>query len=175
MKLLRAIGATLGVVAGLMVAPAEASAAVPWNGVKTYVIESLPSDWPVLNSVNWVDGYTGSDMVLASACPAGAARCIWIRNGRLSTSGTGWASWNSGFSRVTITIDVQKTKTGKFKGKFGYYTKRYLIDHELGHANGVRGHNRSCTSRMYENIRCPWGGVPPRTFTSAEQRLLRTR
>jgi opacity protein-like surface antigen len=157
------------VMTALLVPQTQAqAAAAKWNGKITYVqVEYGLSGWDVNRAIGWVDHYTGSDMRRA-ACRYGH-RCIKIRTGRLGGDITGWTSWTHDFSKATITIDVAKTRTSRYSRYFGYWTKVYLLEHELGHANGLTGHPSGCSSRMYPRLRCSNGQLPPRSFTSGER------
>lgn len=138
--------------------PADAATRVVW--VNWYG----SSTWPVSNSVNWVDYYTGSDMRFGY-CHAGY-KCITIRERTINSS---WSAVTYGFgtSRVTIYLNPQRRW-------YGYYTKRRIIDHELGHANGIYSESYACSNRMYWRVYCSNGKLPPRAFTYG-QRLILTR
>ena len=75
-----------------------------------------------------------------------------------------WTSW----ARARKVSEIRLSSTLARKG---WYTRRSIIDHELGPANGA-GHSATCTSRMWPHYRCRNGLLPPRTFTKTERAKL---
>lgn len=155
--------------AGAIVAPTPAAAAAPVFNTKPNVVEvvnKLPRDWPVKESVAFIDRYTGSKMKLVSRCSGNARRCITIKQGRLKNT----AGWSKG---STITIDVYRTKHIRgWKGYYGKATKRWLVAHELGHQRGL-SHKRNCATVMDSRTRCGRPKhVPPLRFDAAQRRTL---
>lgn len=148
--------------------PAQAA----WPPV-IYVNENLPSDWPVYDSVRWLDGYTHHSYFRWGACRAGY-RCVTFKVGTLGGGYVGWTTnWANG--RSVITVDVAKSRRSPYNSYYGWYTRRYLLDHELGtHAIGQFGHGGSCSSRSYPVVRCG-GHVPYRSWTYTERQKLYQR
>lgn len=136
------------------------------RGTIVEVVNHLPRSWPVSNAVNWVDKYTASDMLIVKRCTGHGRRCITIKPGYVAGGPFGWSS-----NGKTITIDIKDAARTR---AYGYYTRLYLLDHELGHMFGLH-HSTSCSSRMYKYARCRWGGVPPRSFTKYERKVLATK
>jgi hypothetical protein len=129
-----------------------------------YVEERVGSrfDSALRSSIAFVDRYTGSDMRLGR-CRTGF-RCIRVVESNATRGYGGWTSWTP--RRATSEIRLSATLARK-----SWHTRRSIIDHELGHANGAR-HNPRCTSRMWPDYRCRNGRLPPRTFTKAERLVL---
>jgi hypothetical protein len=133
-----------------------------------YVQENLPSSWDVKGSLTFVDKYTKSKAKLVKACPAGVARCVKIKSGKVGGSPIAWTDCKSG--KCTITVDVKDaTKTGLFNAK----TRRWLVAHELGHVFGLE-HRASCSTTMFQYRRCS-GKIPPLSFDKAQKGTLATR
>jgi hypothetical protein len=146
--------------------PAEA--AVAWDKTTVEVINKLPKDWPVSASLGWLDQYTGSRFKIVKTCSPTARRCITIKNGRLTGANKNVTGLSSG---STITIDIWKTQHVKpFKGKFGYYTKRYLLVHEVAHQRYM-DHVTSCNNVMNKYFRCN-GHVPSLKLTTTQKKKL---
>jgi hypothetical protein len=120
---------------------------VPVSKKRVYVIETLPSAWPVSSAVDWIDRYTGSDWVMAKSCPKGAYRCVFVKSGDLRAPRLGETRGYAG-SRVTIYIDLpyanKRAKT--------YAHKKWVLAHEFGHAAGLREHSSSSRNLMYRHI-----------------------
>lgn len=157
------IALCLAVGVSVFAVPNQAPAATRVVYVQTF---GVPTSWPVNSSLTWVDSYTGSDMVRAR-CRAGY-KCISIRYATIRSE---WAAVTMGdvtCRSCAITIYLNPQRNG-----YGYYTKRSILDHELGHANGVTWHDTSCISRMYYRVFCPNGSLPPRRFTPSERERLR--
>lgn len=162
-------------------APVKPTLPPPPPAVRVTHVEvtGLDSSWDFGNAINWVDGFTKSDMQI-SKCVV-MENCIRIRSGSVGNPNFGWTDFaestqiypDTGYKwfDATITIDTAKAKTRT--DIYGYYTKRYLLDHELGHAHGL-GHNPYCTSTMNPNARCN-GKVPPRVFLTGEKNILGSR
>lgn len=162
MKALWSLVIAVAVALGVLVAPPTASAAT----AIVYVDSQANSVWPVSASVTWVDYYTGSDMRFG-ACRTGY-KCIKVREKTVSSSYSAitYGDVTCKTCVVTIYLNPQRRYT------YGYYTKRSIVDHELGHANGITWHNSYCTSRMYVRVFCPNGSLPPRKFTTSEKARL---
>ncbi|WP_157751365.1 hypothetical protein [Actinoplanes derwentensis] len=116
-------------------------------------------DSALRSSISFVDRYTGSDMRLGR-CRTGY-RCIRVVESNATQGYGAWTSWT--FGRKTSKIRLSGALSRK-----GWYTRRSIIDHELGHANGAP-HNSRCTSRMWPDDRCRNNRLPARTFTKAER------
>jgi len=165
-----AIAAALAATLTLLAAPPPAAAGIEWTGSSSlsskvvYVEEHVGArfDSALRGSVAFVDRYTGSDMRLGK-CRKGY-RCIRVIQSNATRGHGAWTSWTR--ARKVSVIRLSSTLAGK-----GWHTRRSIIDHELGHANGV-GHNAKCTSRMWPHYRCRNGILPPRTFTKAERAKL---
>jgi hypothetical protein len=150
--------------------PTPATADIRWTGSSSlsskivYVEEHVGSrfDSALRGSVSFVDRYTGSDMRMGK-CRTGY-RCIRVVESSATHGYAAWTSWTR--ARKISEIRLSPTLARK-----GWYTRRSIIDHELGHANGV-GHNAKCTSRMWPHYRCRNGLLPPRTFTKVERAKL---
>lgn len=129
-----------------------------------YVEEHVGSrfDSALRSSVKFVDRYTGSDMRLGK-CRKGY-RCIRIVASNATHGHGAWTSW----SRARKTSEIRLSSSLSQKG---WHTRRSIIDHELGHANGAE-HNSKCTSLMWPHYTCRNGRIPPRTFTKAEREKL---
>jgi hypothetical protein len=158
--------------------PAEAKPArTPWNKTYVEVTENLSSSWDVKGAVADIDWYTGSAIKIVSKC-SGKYHCVNIRGGKVGGKPVGWYgscsnkydSWTDKTPTTTCKITIDTAKASK-AGTYGYYTKRWLVRHELGHWRGL-GHQKKCVSTMYEYTRCG-KNVPPNSFTSAEQKVLR--
>jgi hypothetical protein len=121
-------------------------------------------DSALRSSITFVDRYTGSDMRLGR-CRTGY-RCIRVVESNATRGHGGWTTSTAG--RATSEIRLSATLARK-----NWNTRRSIIDHELGHANGAR-HNPKCTSRMWPDYRCRNGRLPARTFTRAERAVLAT-
>ncbi|HWS35851.1 MAG TPA: hypothetical protein VN408_24310 [Actinoplanes sp.] len=119
-------------------------------------------DSALRSSIAFVDRYTGSDMRLGR-CRAGY-RCIRVVESNATRGHGGWTAWTAG--RKTSEIRLSATLARK-----RWHTRRSIIDHELGHANGA-GHNARCTSRMWHDYRCRDNRLPARTFTKSERLAL---
>lgn len=158
---------------------AEAKPArVPYNGVILEVANSLPASWDVKGSVRDIDYYTGSSMRVVSKC-SGKYSCVTIKPGTVKGKPVGWYTgtcknvYRSFTDRkptrfCSILVDLAKSKK---LGVYGYYTKRWLVRHEVGHWLTLV-HRSKCDSTMYEKNRCN-GHVPPNTFTASERAVLR--
>ncbi|BEL04162.1 hypothetical protein Q0Z83_023530 [Actinoplanes sichuanensis] len=129
-----------------------------------YVEEHVGSrfDSALRSSIAFVDRYTTSDMRLGR-CRTGY-RCIRIVESNATRGHGAWTSWTDG--RRTSEIRLSATLARK-----SWHTRRSILDHELGHANGAR-HNTKCTSRMWPDYRCGNGRLPARTFTKVERQAL---
>jgi hypothetical protein len=129
-----------------------------------YVEEHVGSrfDSALRSSISFVDRYTTSDMRLGK-CRTGY-RCVRVVENNATRGYGGWTSWTAG--RRTSEIRLSAVLARK-----SWHTRRSIIDHELGHANGAR-HNEKCTSRMWPDYRCPNGSLPARRFTKAERLAL---
>ncbi|GID60093.1 hypothetical protein [Actinoplanes couchii] len=119
-------------------------------------------DSALRSSISFVDRYTGSDMRLGR-CRTGS-RCIRVIRSNATHGYGAWTSWTPG--RKTTVIRLSATLARK-----NWHTRRSIIDHELGHANGAR-HNSRCTSRMWPDYRCRNKQLPARTFTKSERAML---
>lgn len=169
----RAVVVILAVLAGVFAVPsiADAKAArTAYSGIVVEYVENLDSSWDVRRAVEDIDYWTGSDLRVVSRC-SGKWKCISIRKGRVSGWKTGPVAWAHACSSLKcyITVDTDKARR---VGQFGYYTKRWLLRHEVGHTRYLP-HRETCDSTMYEYRRCRWGSVPPNKFTSAERATLR--
>jgi hypothetical protein len=150
--------------------PAPATAGITWAGSSSlsspvvYVEEHVGSrfDSALRQSVSFVDRYTGSDMRFGK-CRTGY-RCIRVVESNATRGHGAWTSWTR--ARKVSEIRLSSTLARK-----GWHTRRSIIDHELGHANGA-GHSATCTSRMWPHYRCRNGLLPPRTFSKAERAKL---
>lgn len=152
----------LCLLAGILAVPSPAQAATRVVYVDSYTSRT----WPVSASVNWVDYYTGSDMQWGR-CRSGY-KCIRIREKTIRSS---WAAVTYGdVTCRTCTVTIYLNPQRRW---YGYYTKRSIIDHELGHANGVTWHSTSCISVMYYRVFCYNGSLPPRRFTAPQRDRLR--
>ena len=118
-----------------------------------------PTAWNVRGAVNWLDRYTGSDMVVVAKCSGKAYRCITVRGGKLSGNLVGWSSGS------TITIDTGKVARSKYRS--AVYRDRLLI-HELAHQHGL-GHTSSVglMATTVDRIRL--------SLTAAQRAYLRAR
>lgn len=160
---IRAIVVAVLMAAGILSVPSPGHAAARPVYVQTY---SVPSSWPVTSSVDWVDRYTGTNMIRGT-CRSGY-KCIKIRYKTINNSWSAITYGDVTCRSCTITIYLNPKRS-----HYHYYTKRSIIDHELGHANGITWHNTRCTSRMYHRVFCPNGSRPPRVFTASEKARLR--
>lgn len=144
--------------------PPPSAAPAPWNGRITWIDERVGALWdaPLRSSVAWVDRATGSRMRFG-ACRQDA-RCVILREGNPPGSALGWTTHRGLVSVITL-----DSRAGARRGP---YTRRAIIDHELGHSFWLN-HNPRCTSRMYHRIPCAGGKLPPRTWTAAERAVLR--
>jgi len=150
--------------------PALAATGIEWTGSSSlsskivYVEEHVDSrfDSALRQSVSFVDRYTGSDMRFGKCRPG--YRCIRVVQSNATHGHGAWTSW-------TRARKVSEIRLSPALARQGWYTRRSIIDHELGHANGA-GHNAKCTSRMWPHYRCRNGLLPPRTFTKAERAKL---
>lgn len=168
------------VLASLFVSPslaAEASPRAPYNGKVVEVVSHLSSSWPVKAAVSDVDYYTGSSIHIVKKC-SGKHDCVTISTGNLpgkAVGATGWCSYKYTDAAKQHFIGLCKividTKLTSKSGRYGYYTKRWLVRHELGHWRGL-GHSKGCVSTMNPVDRCH-GHVPPAKFTSHEKSILR--
>lgn len=155
-RIMLVIGLTLAMLIGFVV-PASASTRVVylnWYGSST---------WPVGYSAGFVDKYTGSVFRWGS-CHSGY-KCVTIREKTVNSS---WAAVTYGavgsysrYTRVTIYLNPQR------RG-YGWYTKRSIITHELGHAMGITWHSAYCSNVMYRYVTC--GGTLPTYRFAAPQR-----
>jgi hypothetical protein len=166
LRRLAALAVALGLAGAVALAPAPAEAATP----AVYVEVVVASTWsaPTRDAVNWVDYYTGSNMVLGS-CRAGY-KCIIVRERLVSSS---WAAvtysaqgWFSSSDRVWIYLNPQRR---------GYadWMQRRIIAHEVAHANGVTWHALYCNSIMWRSLYCSNGSLPPWRFTDPMRTRLR--
>lgn len=128
------------------------------------------SDWtyrhfPVTTAVNYVDYYSGVDLVLGK-CRSGY-KCIRIYGATLPN-----ASW------VAVTyLWPSGNATIKMSGRISYASyrqRRATLVHELAHAVGVYAHNRSCASVMYWNTHCPNGSLSGQYFDYRDKTILRS-
>ncbi|SFF98093.1 hypothetical protein SAMN05421541_1385 [Actinoplanes philippinensis] len=119
-------------------------------------------DSALRSSIAFVDRYTGSDMRLGR-CRTGY-RCIRVVQSNATNGHGAWTSWTYGRKNSEIRLSATLARKN-------WYTRRSIIDHELGHANGAR-HNSRCTSRMWPDYRCRNKRLPARTFTTAERSAL---
>jgi hypothetical protein len=124
-----------------------------------YVESHLASNWAasLRSSRRFVDQYTGTSLSLHS-CDA-SHRCIKVYNANVPGKFTGREYRVGSYSR----IDVEKSIPGKYRIA--------VLDHEMGHAFGLRD-NPHCVSRMYQYVTC-FGHTNPRTYTTAERRILK--
>ncbi len=158
---------TLAAAAG---APAAATG-VDWTrspsllGSKVVYVEDRVGarfDSALRSAIPFVDRYTGSDMRLGK-CRKGY-RCIRVVESNATHGHGAWTSW----TRARRTSEIRLSSSVARKG---WYTRRFVIEHELGHANGA-GHNPRCTSRMWHRYTCADGRIPPRNFTADERAKL---
>lgn len=134
-------------------------------GTKVVFVEDrVPArfDSALRSAVAFVDRYTGSDMRIGK-CRKGY-RCIRVVVSKATNGHGAWTSW-------TKAREVSEIRLSPALARKGWYTRRSIIDHELGHANGAE-HNAKCTSRMWANYTCRNKRLPPRTFTTAERAKL---
>lgn len=170
------IGAGLILSAALLVAPAPAvTAAGDWTSIgppaaSERVIEVVdrigPKSWKIAAAVRRLDGYTGSRMRVVKACSTGqrkAHRCITIRTGKVKGANVGWSKGS------TITIDVRKAATAKYRGWYGKAAVRHwLLVHELGHQFGLK-HSTGL------NVMSPYVNRHRMTFTNSQRAHLKGR
>lgn len=165
----------LVVLAGIFGVPSMAdarAARTAYTGVIVEYVETLDSSWDVRRAVEDVDYWTGSDLRIVPRC-SGKWKCITIRKGEVSGWKTGPIAWAHACRSMHcyITVDVDKARR---VGGFGYYTKRWLIRHEVAHTRYLRHRAPdACDSTMVEYRRCANGSVPPNRFTDAERATLR--
>lgn len=119
-------------------------------------------DSALRSSIPFVDRYTGSDMRLGK-CRRGY-RCIRVVESNATRGHGAWTSWTR--ARATTEIRLSSSLARK-----GWHTRRLIIDHELGHANGA-AHNATCSSLMWPRYTCRSGRLPPRVFTTIERAKL---
>lgn len=137
-----------------------------------YVINILPTEWPVSSAVGFIDQYTTGTAHLVKKCPQGALRCVTLRAGVVkggSSAAIGYTTcirW-----KCTVTVDL---KDARRSGQFNYATRKWLLVHELGHTYGLE-HRASCKTSMYQYRRCAWYRTPPLKFDSAQKAILRQR
>jgi hypothetical protein len=132
--------------------------------VETY---GVPASWGVTQAMNWVDGYTKTDMVRAR-CVSGY-KCIRIGYVTVNPS---WAAVT--FGSVTCSACLVTIKLNPQRRSYSPAVKRAIVEHEIGHANGITWHNNgSCNNRMYWQVFCPNGKIPPRAFTARDKARLR--
>lgn len=164
-RLILRVIAVLAVVATAVVAFAVATSPTPAQAASSKIVwvdVSTSKKWPTSKAIRIVDKYTGTTMKLGK-CHTGA-KCIVIRE-----SGKLPRSWGA------ATYPGAKTKLllNKNRRSVSYAQRLHILVHELGHANGIYTHTRTCVSVMYSNVRCPSGRLAPLTFTAAERRTLR--
>lgn len=132
--------------------------------VETY---GVPSSWQVTQAMNWVDGYTKTDMVRAR-CVSGY-KCIKIRYVTVRSEWAAVTYGNVTCSSCTITIKLNPQRS-----RYSSAVKRTIVEHEIAHANGITWHNNGrCDNRMYWQVFCSNGKVPPRAFTAKDKARLR--
>lgn len=144
----------------------EVKADIVWT--KVYVLNRMPSDWPVKDGLKVIDAHTKSSLIYASACPANS-RCYVIKPGKMTLPGDHIGETIHGETISQTLIDVNKAKA---TGLYGYSTKRWLLAHEAGHAFGLRAHHTGCGYVMYPYRRCG-GYVPGLAFTTGEKAVLK--
>lgn len=165
-----AIAAAVAASLTLLAAPPPAAAGIEWTGSSSlsskvvYVEEHVGArfDSALRGSVAFVDRYTGSDMRLGK-CRKGY-RCIRVVQSNATRGHGAWTSWTR--ARATTEIRLSSSLARK-----GWHTRRLIIDHELGHANGA-AHNATCNSLMWPRYTCRSGRLPPRLFTTRERAKL---
>jgi hypothetical protein len=120
-------------------------------------------DSALRSALPFVDRYTGSAMRFGK-CRSGY-RCIRVIQSNATHGHGAWTTSTN--SRRTSTIRLSSAL-----GRRNWSTRRSIIAHELGHANGITGHNARCTSLMWSDYTCRGRRLPPRTFTPAERAKL---
>ena len=136
---------------------AAAAAKIIWVDVK------VNKAWPITRTMQFIDKYTGSRMRLGT-CRANA-QCIRIRESWLLP--TSWAAATyRGFPVTKILLNHSRFHTA-------YNARFNTVLHELGHASGILAHTRTCVSLMYASLNCPNGNISPKTFTTAERKILK--
>jgi hypothetical protein len=124
------------------------------------VIDRIGSrKWKVRQASEWLDRYTGSNMVTVKRCSKRAWRCIYVKRGKLGGSLVGWTSGN------TITIDVRKMNRSKYRS--ATHRKR-LLAHEIGHTFGL-------DHRGSRNLMAPTVNRMRLKLTPGQRKFLRSR
>ena len=130
--------------------------------------------WPSKSAVEFVDLYTGSDMRYG-ACRSGY-KCITIRERTFNTSAyrSSWSAvtYGANTSRVEISVNGNRRYAPY---NYNTATKKSIIAHELGHANGLYSHSSSCTNIMYARVFCNESRrtLPPLKFLAADKARLK--
>lgn len=160
------VGLAVALLLGWGAAPAQAKVTINRNTVM--IQESVGGEWDTAlrQAVRFVDGYTGTRMVIGS-CRSYAKRCITIRYGTPSKKAwVGQCGPGCGPSRDVSRIVIRKS----WKGSGPVAAKKRLLAHEIAHAFGV-DHNPKFTSVMYGWVYRNWK-LSPWKFTTAEKRQL---
>lgn len=167
LALSKAIIAAVMAGAATLAVPSNAEAAAR----PVYVdISGVPSSWATHSAVDWVDQYTGTNMVYGK-CHSGY-KCIRLRYKTIKSSWAAVTQWGAGGSitckSCTLTIYLNPQRNG-----YSSTVKRRIIEHELGHANGIGYESKVCTNVMYGRMFCSNGKLPSHRFTDPQKSILR--
>ena len=146
---------------GVMLTPAAPAQADVRGTI--WVDARVSGAWPIASAVRYVEPYTGTTMRLGP-CHTGT-KCIVIRE-RASLPAAWGAVTYIGYPLTTIALNPRRRGVSAAQ-------RYHIVVHELGHANGIMTHARSCTSIMYYNVHCPSGQLAPMRFSAAELATLR--
>ena len=125
------------------------------------VVDQLkPSKWRVSQAAEWLDKYTGSNMVTVSRCSGRAWKCVYVRGGRL---GSNWLAVTRG---NTITVDYGKVDRRGYRSNL---SREKILAHELFHTFAPRyGHSHSGRNLMRTTM-----GATTLYLTSGQRGILR--
>lgn len=170
MRVRKVINIASAVVFGLAAMVVYADDAQAYTRV--YVEDHTSSYWPVNSSQNFVDQYTGSDIVYGT-CQT-SYKCVRVYEKYYSKSYSGWTCLPNEWCKLTNdTKSYTRIYLNAYRRSYSYNARRNITTHELGHAFGITYHSAYCTNVMYGSVFCSNGSLPSYRFTDPQKTILR--